>query len=82
MTVAKNIGYGLRLRGQSRKDIRKKIDELIELVHLEEHRDKYPAQLSGGQQQRVAIARRSLMSPKCFFSTSRSERSIANPYAS
>src|SRR3954454_15839935 len=57
MTVAKNIGYGLRLRGRSRKDIRKKIDELIELVHLEEHRDKYPAQLSGGQQQRVAIAR-------------------------
>ena len=32
-------------------------DELIELVHLEEHRDKYPSQLSGGQQQRVAIAR-------------------------
>jgi sulfate/thiosulfate transport system ATP-binding protein len=57
MTVAKNIGYGLRLRRRPRKDIRKKIDELIELVHLEEHRDKYPSQLSGGQQQRVAIAR-------------------------
>ena len=57
MTVSKNIGYGLRLRGRKRKDIRKKIDELIELVHLEEHRDKYPSQLSGGQQQRVAIAR-------------------------
>ena len=57
MTVAKNIGYGLRLRKRARKDIRQKIDELIELVHLEEHRDKYPSQLSGGQQQRVAIAR-------------------------
>lgn len=57
MTVAKNIGYGLRLRRKPRKEIRKKIDELIELVHLEEHRDKYPSQLSGGQQQRVAIAR-------------------------
>lgn len=57
MSVAKNIGYGLRLRGRSRKDVRKKVDELIELVHLEEHRDKYPSQLSGGQQQRVAIAR-------------------------
>src|SRR6476619_6358292 len=57
MTVSKNIGYGLRLRGRKRKDIRTKIDELIELVHLEEHRDKYPSQLSGGQQQRVAIAR-------------------------
>lgn len=57
MSVAKNIGYGLRLRGRSRKEVRKKVDELIELVHLEEHRDKYPSQLSGGQQQRVAIAR-------------------------
>ena len=57
MTVAKNIGYGLRLRGRPRKDIRKKVGELIELVRLEEHRDKYPSQLSGGQQQRVAIAR-------------------------
>jgi ABC-type Fe3+/spermidine/putrescine transport system ATPase subunit len=55
--VSKNIGYGLRLRGRSRKDIQKKIDELIELVHLEEHREKFPSQLSGGQQQRVAIAR-------------------------
>src|SRR5215467_6797609 len=57
MSVAKNIGYGLRLRGRSRKEIKQKVNELIELVHLEEHRDKYPSQLSGGQQQRVAIAR-------------------------
>lgn len=57
MTVAKNIGYGLRLRRRSRKAVAAKVDELIDLVHLEEHRDKYPSQLSGGQQQRVAIAR-------------------------
>jgi len=57
MTVERNIAYGLRLRRKSRKDIRKKIDELIELVRLDEHRNKYPSQLSGGQQQRVAIAR-------------------------
>src|SRR3954468_9450081 len=57
MTVAKNIAYGLKLRGRSRKDIRLKVGELIELVRLDEHRDKYPSQLSGGQQQRVAIAR-------------------------
>src|ERR1044072_9112341 len=57
MNVEKNIGYGLRLRRRSRKDIRKKVDELIELVELQEHRKKYPLQLSGGQQQRVAIAR-------------------------
>ena len=57
MTVEKNIGYGLRIRGRKRKEIRKTVDELISLVQLEEHRKKYPAQLSGGQQQRVAIAR-------------------------
>jgi ABC-type Fe3+/spermidine/putrescine transport system ATPase subunit len=57
MTVAKNIGYGLRLRGKRRKLVNEKVDELIALVHLEEHRDKFPSQLSGGQQQRVAIAR-------------------------
>ncbi|MGB9178778.1 MAG: ABC transporter ATP-binding protein [Pyrinomonadaceae bacterium] len=57
MTVEKNIGYGLRIRGRARKEIRETVDRLIELVHLEEHRQKYPSQLSGGQQQRVAIAR-------------------------
>src|SRR5215203_2673645 len=57
MNVERNIGYGLRLRKRSRSDIRKRVDELIELVHLEEHRKKSPSQLSGGQQQRVAIAR-------------------------
>lgn len=57
MTVEKNIGYGLRLRGRSKDEIKQTIGRLIELVHLEEHRKKYPSQLSGGQQQRVAIAR-------------------------
>jgi ABC-type Fe3+/spermidine/putrescine transport system ATPase subunit len=57
MTVEKNIGYGLRIRHRRRKEIRKTVDELIELVQLQEHRKKYPSQLSGGQQQRVAIAR-------------------------
>jgi ABC-type Fe3+/spermidine/putrescine transport system ATPase subunit len=51
MTVEKNIGYGLRIRKRKRKD------ELLSLVQLDEHRKKYPSQLSGGQQQRVAIAR-------------------------
>jgi ABC-type Fe3+/spermidine/putrescine transport system ATPase subunit len=57
MTVEKNIGYGLRIRRQRRKEIKKTVNELISLVQLEEHRKKYPSQLSGGQQQRVAIAR-------------------------
>ena len=57
MNVEKNIGYGLRLRRRRRDDVKKRVDELIELVGLEDHRKKYPSQLSGGQQQRVAIAR-------------------------
>jgi ABC-type Fe3+/spermidine/putrescine transport system ATPase subunit len=57
MNVESNIGYGLRLRRKSKNEIKETIDRLIELVHLEEHRKKYPSQLSGGQQQRVAIAR-------------------------
>lgn len=57
MTVEKNIGYGLRIRHRPRKEVKKTVKELLELVQLEEHRKKYPSQLSGGQQQRVAIAR-------------------------
>src|SRR6266550_4759448 len=57
MTVEKNIGYGLKIRKRGRKEIKEKVNELLSLVQLEEHRKKYPSQLSGGQQQRVAIAR-------------------------
>ena len=57
MTVEKNIGYGLRIRKRKRKEIRDTVNELLSLVQLDEHRNKYPSQLSGGQQQRVAIAR-------------------------
>ena len=57
MNVEENISYGLKLRRRSRKDIQETVDRLVEMVHLQEHRKKYPSQLSGGQQQRVAIAR-------------------------
>jgi ABC-type Fe3+/spermidine/putrescine transport system ATPase subunit len=57
MTVEQNIAYGLRIRKRPRQQIREAVDRLLELVHLTEHRRKYPSQLSGGQQQRVAIAR-------------------------
>lgn len=57
MTVEQNIGYGLRLRKKKKSEIRETVEKLIDLVHLEEHRKKFPSQLSGGQQQRVAIAR-------------------------
>lgn len=57
MTVEKNVAYGLKLRRRPKTEINKRVAELIELVHLNEHATKYPSQLSGGQQQRVAIAR-------------------------
>jgi ABC-type Fe3+/spermidine/putrescine transport system ATPase subunit len=57
MNVETNIAYGLRLRRRPKAETKKRVAELIELVHLNEHAKKYPSQLSGGQQQRVAIAR-------------------------
>jgi len=56
-TVYDNIAFPLRLTGTSRADIDTKVKDLLALVGLEEHRDKYPSQLSGGQKQRVGIAR-------------------------
>jgi iron(III) transport system ATP-binding protein len=63
MTARKNIAYGLENRGMAKADITSRVRELFELVGLEEHVDKYPAQLSGGQQQRVALARALATSP-------------------
>ena len=58
MTVEQNVGYGLRIRGSRRAEVRAEVERLLELVRLSDHRRrKYPSQLSGGQQQRVAIAR-------------------------
>ena len=57
MTVAENIGYGLRIRKAPKAEIAAKAGQLMELVHLTEYAGRYPHQLSGGQQQRVAIAR-------------------------
>jgi iron(III) transport system ATP-binding protein len=63
MSVSKNIAYGLENRKTSKADIRKRVEELLELVGLPEQGDKYPAQLSGGQQQRIALARAIAVSP-------------------
>lgn len=56
-TVYDNIAFPLRLAGTSRTAIDTKVKDLLALVGLEEHKDKYPSQLSGGQKQRVGIAR-------------------------
>ncbi|QGG57066.1 MULTISPECIES: methionine ABC transporter ATP-binding protein [Paenibacillus] len=56
-TVRENIAFPLVLAGQSKRRQAARVDELLELVGLQAHGDKYPAQLSGGQKQRVGIAR-------------------------
>ncbi|MEZ9442407.1 ABC transporter ATP-binding protein [Vibrio sp. 10N.222.54.F12] len=55
LTVNQNICFGLK--GLSEQKKKEKVQEMLELVHLDEFGDRYPHQLSGGQQQRVAIAR-------------------------
>ncbi len=57
MTVAQNIGFGLRIRKQDEREVTARVNEMLGLVNLEKHADKYPYQLSGGQQQRVSLAR-------------------------
>lgn len=55
MTVAENIQFGLK--GYSRSEKKKRIDEVLELVNMEKFKKRYPHELSGGQQQRIALAR-------------------------
>jgi sulfate transport system ATP-binding protein len=57
MTVAENVGFGLKVRGRPRAEVRERVAELLRLIQLESLADRYPAQLSGGQRQRVALAR-------------------------
>ncbi|MEV6931561.1 sulfate ABC transporter ATP-binding protein [Dactylosporangium sp. NPDC051485] len=57
MTVYRNVAFGLEVRRRPKEDIRKRVMELLELVHLDQFADRYPAQLSGGQRQRMALAR-------------------------
>ncbi len=64
MTVRDNIAYGLRARRKPSAVIQDRVRECLELVHLEDMGDRFPAQLSGGQQQRVALARALAISPR------------------
>ncbi len=57
LSVADNVGFGLVNQRWRRADIRDRVTELLLLVGLSRHRDKFPSQISGGEQQRVALAR-------------------------
>ena len=62
LTARQNVRYGLQGMDSAKASFR--ADEMLDLVDLAAHRDKYPAQLSGGQQQRVALARALAPSPR------------------
>lgn len=63
-TIFNNIAFPLRLEKRAPIEIKQRVNELLELVGLTQHANKYPAQLSGGQKQRVGIARALANHPK------------------
>ncbi|KAB0678881.1 ABC transporter ATP-binding protein [Aureimonas leprariae] len=63
LSVRRNVGFGLAMRGVSKADAEERIRAALALVRLEDQIDKLPGQLSGGQQQRVAIARAVVIRP-------------------
>jgi putative spermidine/putrescine transport system ATP-binding protein len=64
MTVAENVGYGLRVKGVSRRERKQRVDEALELVQLPNVGTRKPIQLSGGQRQRIALARSLVNRPR------------------
>lgn len=64
MNVAKNIGYGLRMRGVAKAEIAARVEQALARVKLQGYGERKPSELSGGQQQRVALARALVIRPK------------------
>jgi multiple sugar transport system ATP-binding protein len=66
MSVRQNLGYGLKVRRTPKAEIRKRVDEIAELLGLADLLERKPAQLSGGQRQRVAMGRAIAREPQAF----------------
>ncbi len=64
MTIRQNISFGLEIQRLDRTEIKRRVDELLDLVQLSGYAGRYPSQLSGGQRQRVALARALAPRPK------------------
>ncbi len=64
LSVARNIAFGLEVKGTPKADVQHRVREMLDLIELSRHADRMPAQLSGGQQQRVALARMLATNPR------------------
>ena len=64
LSVYRNVAFGLEIRKRPKAEIRQRVQELLELVHLDQFADRLPAQLSGGQRQRMALARALAVEPR------------------
>lgn len=64
MTVAENVAFGLKLRKLGAAEIKRRVEEILDVVRMRQLADRYPSELSGGQQQRVALARAVVVRPE------------------
>ncbi|MGI8664584.1 MAG: sulfate/molybdate ABC transporter ATP-binding protein [Jatrophihabitans sp.] len=64
LSVYRNVAFGLEIRKRPKAEIRRRVAELLDLVHLSQFADRLPSELSGGQRQRMALARALAVEPK------------------